>query len=258
MKTTAARWITMASKQPAGASRRRIVSDITQTRPATTIDGIRVTVDERAVRVASDRPLTAVSSAMIGGGLVETRDILNMHVEDVHLDSQPENDLRAFASTLGITGPFIGLMTAAKTQHARLAEASCAGLKVAALASVGLSNRVCAGVSPPVAADAGTINTLVLVDAALTPPALINAVITTTEAKTLALASWDVRTTDGLPASGTSTDAVVVACTGRGTPLDYAGPSTSVGWLIARTVRQAIERICSEQVERDGGRRIGW
>lgn len=224
----------------------------------TGIDGIIVTVDETAVRVQSDEPLTVLSSAMIGGGLAETRSILNMHVEDVHLDSRPDDALAAFAAALGIDASFVGLMTAAKTQHARLIEAAHEGLTVAAVVSVGLSNRVCAGVSQPATEGPGTINAIVLIDAALTPAALVNAVMTTTEAKTSALTSLDVRTSEGLPASGTSTDAVVIACTGRGTPLDYAGPGTIVGWLTARTVRQAIDLICREQIERDDGRRIGW
>ncbi len=224
----------------------------------TSIPGVTVTIAETAVRVASERPLTILSSAMVGGGITEARDIVNMHVDDVAPDARPEDDLRAFASGLGIAAPFVGLMTAAKTQNARLAEASCDGLTVASVVSVGLSNRSCAGATAPAPASPGTINALVLIDAALTPAALVNAVITTTEAKAMALAAWDVRTRDGLPASGTSTDAVVVASTGRGEPLHYAGPVTTVGWLVARTVREAIERICREQVARDGGRRIDW
>ncbi len=225
---------------------------------ATSIPGIAVTIDERAVHVVSERPLTAISSAMVGGGFARTRNIVNMRVHDVGLDSRPEDDLRAFASTLGIEEPFVGLMTAARTEHARLVETASGGLTVAAVVSVGLSNRICAGLSAPAATGPGTINALVLIDAALTPAALVNAVITASEAKTLVLASLDVRTDDGLPAGGTSTDAVVVACTGRGTQLEYAGPGTTVGWLIARSVRQAIEQIGREQIARDSGRRNGW
>ena len=63
---------------------------------------------------------------------------------------------------------------------------------------------------------------------------------------------------EGAPASGTSTDAVVVACTGRGEAQSYAGPATVMGWLIARTVRRAIEQICHEKLARDGGLRNDW
>lgn len=225
---------------------------------ATSIPGIAVTIDEKVVHVVSERPLTVISSAMVGGGFARTRNIVNMRVDDVGLDSRPEDDLRAFASRLGIKEPFVGLMTAARTEHARLAETASGGLTVAAVVSVGLSNRICAGLSAPAQTSPGTINALVLIDAALTPAAMVNAVITTSEAKTLVLASLDVRTDDGLPAGGTSTDAVVVACTGHGAQLEYAGPGTTVGWLIARSVRQAIEQIGREQIARDGGRRNGW
>jgi iron complex transport system ATP-binding protein len=124
--------------------------------------------------------------------------------------------------------------------------------------SVGLSNTSNAGLTPPLAASPGTINAILLVDAALRPSAMVNAVITATEAKTMTLAEWDVRTPQGDPASGTSTDSVVVACTQRGEGLSYAGPATDVGWLVARTMRAAITRLCREKVERDGGRRDGW
>ena len=66
-----------------------------------------------------------------------------------------------------------------------------------------------------------------------------------------------MKTPEGDPASGTSTDSVVVACTGRGEELGYAGPATPVGWLAARAVRAAMTRICEEKVARDGGR-DGW
>jgi iron complex transport system ATP-binding protein len=82
-------------------------------------------------------------------------------------------------------------------------------------------------------------------------------VITATEAKALALSDWDVRTPDGHVAAGTSTDSVVVACTGSGPELEYAGSATMLGWLLARTVRAAMDSICRDKCARDGGR-FGW
>ena len=49
----------------------------------TSIPGVTVTIAETAVRVASERPLTILSSAIVGGGVTEARDIVNMHVDDV-------------------------------------------------------------------------------------------------------------------------------------------------------------------------------
>lgn len=224
------------------------------------LPGIIVTMDRRAVRISSDHSLTVLSSAVVGGGYGSVPEIINIHVDDKYGGERPEDDLAVAAARLGITGPFVGLMTAAYTEYARCEVEQLDDLVVAAVVSVGLSNTTSAGITPPVALDAaapGTINTVLLVDAALTPAAMANAIITVTEAKTMTLFEWDVRTPGGEPASGTSTDTVVVACTGRGEASNYAGPATPVGWLAARAVRAAMSRICREKVERDGGR-CGW
>ena len=81
-----------------------------------------------------------------------------------------------------------------------------------------------------------------LLDARLAPGAGVNAVITATEAKVGALVEAGVVTPDGAPATGTVTDAVVVAWTGRGPLLPYLGPASLGGWLVARAVRRAAVR----------------
>jgi len=256
----------MASAPPTPDRREDVKDDHQQPLP-----GITVTTGRRAVRVSSARPLTVLSSAVVGGGCGSAREILNVHVDDQYDGERPEDDLAAVAGQLGIAEPFVGLMTAAYTEFSRCAVETLGDLTVAAVVSVGLSNTSAAGVTPPIGAEAaggagaaddaaprpGTINVVLLVDGALSPAAMVNAVITVTEAKTMTLAEWDVKTADGDAASGTSTDAVVVACTGSGELLCYAGPATPVGWLAARAVRTAMTRICEEKVARDGGR-IGW
>lgn len=224
------------------------------------LPGITVAASRRAVRISSEVPLTTLSSAVVGGGQAVVHEILNLHVDDKYDGGRPDEDLAAAAAELGVDGPFVGLMTAAYTEFATWAVESAGDLSVAAVVSVGLSNSSSAGITPPIGHEApapGSINIVLLVDGALTSSALVNAVITATEAKTMTLAEWDVRTADGEAASGTSTDAVVIACTGRGEACDYAGPATPVGWLAARAVRAAMTRSCSEKVERDVGRR-GW
>ena len=237
------------------------MKDVT-TRP---LPGVSVSIGRRAVRVSSERPLLVLASAVVGGGFGSALEILNVHVDDQYDGARPEEDLAAVAAELNVAEPFVGLMTAAYTEFARCAVESLGDLTVAAVVSVGLSNTSSAGVTPPIDGPAdsaaapgpGTINVILLIDGALTPAAMVNAVITVTEAKTMTLAEWDVKTPEGEAASGTSTDTVVVACTGRGGGLSYAGPATSVGWLAARAVRAAISRICEEKVARDGGR-DGW
>jgi adenosylcobinamide amidohydrolase len=87
---------------------------------------------------------------------------------------------------------------------------------------------------------AGTINIVLLLDANLTRSAMLNAFITATEAKTAVIQARNIRTSDGDLATGTSTDTITIAVTGKGKPQNYAGSVTTVGWLIARAVRQAL------------------
>ncbi len=198
-------------------------------------------LDDEALIVQSDAPLLAISSSVMGGGVLMTRTILNMHVNKSYNCDNPAEDLRALAQKRGIAEPVQGFMTAVylnKTQSVTLREGA---LNVTALVTAGVSNATSAGQSRPAALTPGTINIILLVDANLTPAALVNAVILATEAKTASLYQHNVRTPDGLPATGTSTDAVCIACTGRGEATNYAGPSTVIGWLMARAVRQCIE-----------------
>ncbi len=148
-------------------------------------------------------------------------------------------------------------MTAAETQYACARTAQAGDLRVTSVVSMGLSNVAAAGVTPPAPVLPGTINIVAVVEGALTPAAMVNAVITATEAKALTLAAWDVRTPDGDLVAGTSTDSVVIGCTGAGADLEYAGSATTVGWLLARTVRAAMDHICRDKCARDGGR-FGW
>jgi iron complex transport system ATP-binding protein len=196
----------------------------------------------RALVLRSERPLQTLSSALVGGGFGQARCIINRHVDKDYDVRTPAEDLIAFAREHGVDEPFVGLMTAVYVDEAESATARDGDLTVATVATAGVGNATASGLSGPAALAPGTINLVVLVDGALTPAALVNAVITATEAKTQTLMDHGVRTSDGHPASGTSTDAVVIACTGRGPKLPYAGPATRVGWLIGRSVRRALEK----------------
>jgi adenosylcobinamide amidohydrolase len=79
----------------------------------------------------------------------------------------------------------------------------------------------------------GTINIVVRVPVALSDAALVNAVVTATEAKTQALAEA------GVPGTGTASDAVVVLCEPGGTE-PYGGPRSTWGARLARAVHAAV------------------
>jgi adenosylcobinamide amidohydrolase len=80
----------------------------------------------------------------------------------------------------------------------------------------------------------GTVNIVVSVPAPLTDAALVNAVVTVTEAKTQALLEA------GYPCTGTASDAVCVAATTGGAPEPFAGPRSTWGARIARAVHAAV------------------
>ena len=204
------------------------------------IEDVEIDVGPDAVWVRSAAPLRVLASAVVGGDLDVTRHVVNMHVRRGYDSADPGGDLRAFARGLGIAEPFVGLMTAAFTHEACSVWEEAEGVRVGAVATVGLGVPVAAGVTPPVAWQPSTINVVVLLDAELERATAVNGIITATEAKVGALADAGILTAEGAPATGTVTDSVALVWTGRGRRVPYLGPGTVAGWCLARTVRQAI------------------
>lgn len=203
--------------------------------------GITVEMTPEILILRSDHPLRVLSSAVVNGGFTRTHGIINRHVDKNYDHRDPIVDLRNFALSNGADASFVGLMTAVRLHQARTCTRQAGDLTIAAVATAGVSNATAAALSRPAALAPGTINLILLIDRHLTPAAMVNAVITATEAKTHILLEHCVRTPDGHPATGTSTDTIVVACTERGAPLSYAGPATRVGWLIGRCVRHVLK-----------------
>jgi adenosylcobinamide amidohydrolase len=69
---------------------------------------------------------------------------------------------------------------------------------------------------------------------------MVNLVMTVTEVKTAILLEAGVKAVDGHAATGTSTDAVVVAATARGPQCRFGGPISDVGWVVARAARATL------------------
>jgi len=211
----------------------------------TPIPGITIHDKSTVVHVQSREILTVLSSSFFGGGFQRVRHIINANVAEDYCSNGPADDLRAIASRCGVTDPFVGLLTAVPLRKARVVFSEAGDLRVGALVTAGIGNATSAGISPPCESKPGTINTILLLDAKLSRSAMVNAIITATEAKCAVLTEMNVRTPDGRLATGTSTDTVTMAMTGLGTACLYAGPATVLGWLIAKTVRQAIQESLS-------------
>jgi 5,6-dimethylbenzimidazole synthase len=207
--------------------------------------GIAVSLDDEALVIHSEKPLLAISSSVTGGGISPVHCIINRTVKVDYADTNPAEDMRCFALQRGIHAPFQGFMTAVPVAKTRRTTWQMQHLTVTAFVTAGVGNAVAAGISTPAPLGVGTINIILLVDANLTHAALVNAVITVTEAKTASLRDNNIYTADGILATGTSTDAICIACTGRGELLDYAGPATFIGHLLARTVRDGLTPLPS-------------
>lgn len=205
------------------------------------IEGVEVEVDPEAVVVTSRAPLVVLSSAVVNGGFVTARSVVNLHVGRDHACETAVATLAAFARRRTVPEPWVGLLTAAWTERAEMAAETAHGLTALAVVTVGLSHPVSAGLSPPAPARPGTINTIVVVDAAPEPAAMVNLATSVTEVKALVLGARGVRDHAGAAASGTSTDAVVIAATGRGASRPFGGPISDVGWVVARAARTALE-----------------
>jgi adenosylcobinamide amidohydrolase len=209
----------------------------------TGLRGVDLHIGADGIAVTATAPLTVVSSAIVGGGVAEVGAILNVHVAKTFAAPDAMAALEAFAARHRVRAPYVGLLTAAWTQNAEVATARRGALTALAVVTVGLSNRVTAGVSAAVGATPpSTINTIVVVDGGAETAALVNAVITVTEVKTLALIEAGVKGAGGYPATGTSTDAVVVAATGRGAVERFGGPVSDLGWVAAQAATAALRR----------------
>ncbi len=211
-----------------------------------------------------EHPYRFLSSAPLGEGHLASQWLLSLEVTPDADIPCPEDYIRERAAGFGVPseGQLIGLLTAVRHRDLQVAVRSEAGVTVATLATAGVSNASSprqndasydpsymeagpSGAAPwgqHIAPSPGTINLVTLVDADLSPGALVRASTIATEAKTLALIEAGVLTRNGSVATGTSTDATVAGHSGQGVHFDYAGSPTIVGWLVAATAHDAVSR----------------
>ena len=196
-----------------------------------------------------------LSSAPQGGGRSIASYILNHQVE---ADSRrqrtypaPSRSLRELATRFGIGSDTVGLMTAVPLSQLVTARVTALKLWVECFATVGVTNAVRAGewpargTQPQNEGQPSTINLIVITNASLSTSAMVGAVQVVTEAKTGSLRDHAVRSRgDGSLATGTGTDAVVIACAARGQgPLHpYSGTHTVIGSLIGSAVARCVSR----------------
>lgn len=197
-----------------------------------------------------------LSSAPQGGGFRSASHIINHQVaSNPGMNGRfpnPARYLRKLASQLGVGNHAVGLMTAVPMTQLVTFRVSAGELWVECFATIGVTNAVRAGEWPPYSAHrmesaskAGTINLILVTNGSLSASAMVGAVQVATETKTgvlrdHAIPSWKGRDL----ATGTGTDAVVVACRsrGEGPRHAYSGTHTILGALIGRAVTACVSR----------------
>ncbi|MEV1174832.1 adenosylcobinamide amidohydrolase [Nonomuraea sp. NPDC049784] len=184
-----------------------------------------------------------ISSALLGGGIGVREWVLNAQVVAGYSRMDPVDHL----VSLGPGGDGVGMLTAASVD--RYVEASDGGVE--ACATVGLRVPTWAaapeGTADPELAPmrVGTINIVAVLPVAMTDAALVNAVMTVTEAKSQALIEA------GFPCTGTASDAVCVAVPAEGPAEVFGGPRSEWGARLARAVHTAVRRGAAAWRPRD-------
>ena len=215
--------------------------------------GIRLVLEDNVLAVISEKTLDTASSAFHnGGGQKKTKAVLNIQVTrgygDRLLHEDPDAFIVASAKKIGLTEDFVGMVTAAAVKNFALASKREGDIGVSVVATAAddegntCSHSESAGEKIQVQPIDGTINIIVIIDGNPTESALISSIITATEAKTAALRELDLRSRySGDEATGTLTDAIVVAKTSRGQPIVYAGPASKLGQLVGYCTRTAVK-----------------
>lgn len=205
------------------------------------IKGIEARIIGATLVISSEIPLKILSSDVLEGGFFHAGYILNHHIELDYGHDSPAKDLEKVLEELGIKERAAGMMTAVDLENVHITTCE----SVTAAVTGGVTNAIASGEKQE---GGGTINIILLIDANLSDAAMVNAVINATEAKTLALRDLNIKSKRSEEiATGTSTDTIVVACTGKGEKLKYAGNATSLGECIGLATRKATREAVIKQ-----------
>jgi iron complex transport system ATP-binding protein len=212
----------------------------------------KLVLKDNVLAVISDIDLTTVSSAIYNGGFKKAKAILNVQATNdltgKQLHADPQKFIINSAKKLGIQNNFVGMVTAAAVDKFAWVSKKDGDLTVTVTATaVDTDGNTCshaetAGETITVEEMLGTINIMVIIDGNPTESCLVSTVLTATEAKTAAMLELDIRSRySGNVATGTITDAIIVAKTNRGTPIIYGGPASKLGQLVGYCTRKAVK-----------------
>lgn len=210
--------------------------------------GLRLVRGERHILLEAPEAMDGIGSAVYGGGVQRLERMINIYVDRFYRCDDPERDITGSLAQWGISaGNTAGLLTAVQLRHASVQEEQNRDFAILCCATAGVSNAARAGSQRTTfRADwtPGTINLMLAIDGRMTQAAMVNAVMTATEAKAAALMDLGVRDAEnGLQATGTTTDAIVLGVSQRpdwALLHSYAGTATDLGGTVGRLVYAAV------------------
>ncbi len=215
-------------------------------------DNVNLVVKDNVLAVFCDSPLKTVSSAVYNGGSNQVKAVLNVGVpegySDLSLHLDPLELITSSAAKVGLTKDYLAMVTAAKVKNYSLVSKKSDNFSVFVAATAGCSHGESSGEEMDVSEIVGTINIIVLIDGNPTESCMVAALITATEAKSAVLRDFDVRSRyTGDSATGSITDSVTVASTGRGKTVTLAGPASKLGKLVGYCARHAVTEALLKQ-----------
>ena len=212
----------------------------------------KLILKDNVLAVVSQNGLATVSSAIFNGGCKKVKAVLNVGVptgysdRSLHLD--PMELITISAANLGITQNYLAMVTAANVHNYSLQTKKTDAFTVSVAATAGCSHGESSGEEMDVQEITGTINIIVLIDGNPTESCMVAALITATEAKSAALRDFDVRSRyTGDSATGSITDSVTVASTGKGKTMTLAGPASKLGKIVGHCARRAVTEALLKQ-----------
>ena len=198
------------------------------------------------------RSHSILSSSVLNGGFQEAENILIMKVPK-NLDGEqsrfeePSVTLSKYYRSLQLKGTCVGMMTAASMDSFRQVSRSWPEADVTVLLTAGISNARCAGdradwIDPETGSiPAGTINIIVITGARMSPTAMVEAVMTATEAKAVAMRRLGIKSpVSGNAATGTGTDAIAIVSGIGLADIQYSGKHVKFGEMLASAVIEAL------------------
>lgn len=208
------------------------------------------------VLIESKDNYQVLSSAPFNGGLSHANTFVNWKVPLNFNCSDPVAMMRDQLKTWGYAPEStVGLQTAAKITHTAFAEELGDEFKLLVCASSGTRNAARAGLVRETFSSyvPGTVNITIVIDGQMTSSAMVNAIISATEAKSAAFDTHQIKDFDyDCIATGTSTDAVLLAVSQSDTYPHihrYAGAVTTIGNAIGRLVYATVSEAIRTQGE---------